>query len=108
MGSVSGLTFEAPYNLSIKKGEIAKEKMMKDAGSGVIITDTIGHGINYLTGDFSYGFFGYYFENGVINHPVTNMTVAGNIKDLFLQMVPLSDFEYKTGIDSPSLFVPDL
>ena len=83
MGSVAGLPFEAPYNLSIKQGEIGREKMMKDAGSGIIITDTIGHGINYLTGDLVMDFLDIILKTGVVKHPVTNMTVAGNIKDLF-------------------------
>jgi len=65
-------------------------------------------GVNGLTGDYSRGAAGFWIENGAITHPVSEMTVAGNLKDMFLRMVAANDLEFRVGADSPTLRIGDL
>jgi PmbA protein len=57
--------------------------MLKKMGSGLLVTELMGHGINYVTGDYSRGASGYWVENGVIQYPVEEITIAGNLRDMF-------------------------
>lgn len=61
--------------------------MLKKMGTGLLVTELIGQGVNYVTGDYSRGAFGYWVENGQIVHPVEEITIAGNLADMFRQMV---------------------
>ena len=68
----------------------------------------MGMGVNGLTGDYSRGAAGFWIENGTITHPVSELTVAGNLKDMFLRMVVANDLEFRVGADSPTLRIEDL
>jgi len=61
--------------------------MLKKLGTGLLVTELIGQGVNYVTGDYSRGASGYWVENGVIQYPVEEITIAGNLKDMFRQIV---------------------
>jgi PmbA protein len=61
-----------------------------------------------VTGDYSRGAAGFWIENGALAFPVSEMTVAGNLKDMFLRMIAANDLEFRTGADSPSLRIDDL
>lgn len=63
------------------------DAMLKKMGTGLLVTELIGQGINYVTGDYSRGAFGYWVENGQIVHPVEEITIAGNLADMFRQIV---------------------
>lgn len=63
------------------------QAMLKKMGTGLLVTELIGQGINYVTGDYSRGAFGYWVENGQIVHPVEEITIAGNLADMFRQIV---------------------
>ena len=60
-------------------------------------------GVNGVTGDYSRGAAGFWIEHGEIAYPVSEVTVAGNLKDMFLHLTAASDLEFKTGIDAPTL-----
>lgn len=60
--------------------------MLKKMGTGLMVTELIGQGVNYVTGDYSRGAFGYWVENGQIQHAVEEFTIAGNLKDMFMQI----------------------
>jgi PmbA protein len=60
-------------------------------------------GINGLTGDYSRGAAGYWIENGEITYPVSEVTVAGNLNDMFLNLTTANDLEYRYGVDAPTL-----
>lgn len=60
--------------------------MLKKMGTGLMVTELIGQGVNYVTGDYSRGAFGYWVENGQIQHAVEEITIAGNLKDMFMQI----------------------
>ena len=63
------------------------EAMLRKMGTGLLVTELIGQGVNYVTGDYSRGAFGYWVQNGQIQHAVEEITIAGNLKDMFAQIV---------------------
>lgn len=67
------------------------QNMLDEAGTGFIVTDLMGQGVNALTGDYSRGAFGYWFENGVVQYPVDGVTIAGNLKSMFKNIRALAD-----------------
>ena len=76
---------------------------MSDISSGFYVTELIGMGINMVTGDYSRGATGFWIENGEIAYPVTEMTVAGNLKDMFINLTPADDLEFRFGTDAPTI-----
>jgi PmbA protein len=81
---------------------------MAAAGKGVIVTSMFGPSVNNDTGDWSAGASGFWFENGVIAYPVNEITVAGNLIDMYARLVPASDLEIQGTLDTPSLLVEAL
>src|SRR3546814_13967096 len=71
-------------NLYLEPGTISPEQMIREVGEGLFVTEMIGSGANLLTGDYSRGAAGFWIENGEIAYPVSEITVAGNLKDMFL------------------------
>ncbi len=90
-------------NLSLKAGVITPKEMIGDIASGFYITDLFGQGVNGITGDYSRGAAGFWIENGELAYPVAEVTVAGNLKDMFLNLTPASDLTLLHGIDSPTV-----
>ncbi len=70
---------------------------------GGIIGTAIGMGVNGVTGDYSRGAAGFWIENGEITHPISEVTVAGNLKDMFAALVPADDLVFRHGIDAPTV-----
>jgi PmbA protein len=70
---------------------------------GLYVTELIGQGVNGVTGDYSRGAAGYWIENGKLTHPVSEVTVAGNLKDIFLNLTPANDLVFRYGTDSPTV-----
>ena len=73
------------------------DAMLKKMGTGLLVTELIGQGVNYVTGDYSRGAFGYWVENGHIVHPVEEITIAGNMADMFRQIVAVGADEITRG-----------
>ena len=92
-------------NLTLMPGEDSLEAMMKKAGRGLLVTDLIGHGVNGLTGDYSRGAAGFWFENGEIVQAVSEITIAGNLKDMFRRLVPGSDLDNRYSTATPSVMI---
>jgi PmbA protein len=65
--------------------------MLKKMGTGLLVTELMGQGVNYVTGDYSRGASGYWVENGVIQYPVEEITIAGNMKDMLRQIVAIGN-----------------
>ncbi len=63
----------------------------------------MGFGVNGVTGDYSRGASGYWIKNGEVTHPVSEITVSGNLVEMFRHLTPASDLEFRYGIDSPSV-----
>ncbi|MFT3996945.1 MAG: TldD/PmbA family protein [Asticcacaulis sp.] len=96
------------HNITLLPGARSPEDMMKAAGSGVIITSMFGPSVNSDTGDWSAGAAGFRFENGEIAYPVNEITVAGNLIDIFARLEPASDLEIKGTLDTPSILIDAL
>ncbi len=71
------------HNLIVEPGDLDFRGLIKEMGTGLLVTELLGHGINYLTGDYSRGAAGYWVEGGEIAYPVHEVTIAGNLKDMF-------------------------
>ena len=72
---------------------------------GVLVTEMFGPSLNANTGDWSVGVSGYRIANGAIDHPVSEITVAGNLIEIFRRLVPASDLEFRGAVNSPSVYV---
>jgi len=90
-------------NLYMAAGEQSPAELMSDVKAGLYITDLIGQGVNGVTGDYSRGAVGFWIENGVLTHPVNELTVAGNLKDMFLHLTPANDLEFRYGTNAPTI-----
>lgn len=85
-GSASGAS-----NLLLADTGISFPGLLAEMGTGLMVTELIGNGINGITGDYSRGAVGYWVENGMIVHPVEEVTIAGNLKDMFKGIVAIGD-----------------
>ncbi|NRG19815.1 TldD/PmbA family protein [Rhizobiales bacterium] len=92
-------------NLTLQPGARTPEEMMKDFGEGLLVTDLIGHGVNGVTGDYSRGASGFWIENGEIAYPVSEITIAGNLKDMFARLEPASDLDDRYSVAAPSILI---
>lgn len=92
-------------NVWMHAGSAKVEDMIADIKQGLFLTGVLGHGTNMVTGDYSRGANGFWIENGKITHPVSELTVAGNLADMFKNMIPASDLDRRFGIDAPSLLI---
>ena len=98
----------APTNVWIEPGSASPQELMSDIESGFYVTEMMGMGVNGVTGDYSRGAAGFWIDKGEIAFPVSEMTVAGNLKDMFLRLVAANDLEFKAGLDAPTLRMDDL
>ena len=79
------------HNLILKSGDLDFGGLLREMGTGLIVTELLGHGINMVTGDYSRGAAGFWVENGQIQYPVEEITVAGNLKDMFKGVVAVGN-----------------
>lgn len=91
------------HNLHLEPGNRDLDGLMADAGTGLLVTSMFGPSLNANTGDWSAGVSGFWFENGQIVWPVNEITVAGNLTDLWARLVRGSDLEFRGSFNSPSL-----
>ena len=95
-------------NLTFQPGDRDQAGLMRDAGKGLLITSMFGPSLNGNTGDWSVGCSGFWFEDGEIAYPVNEITVAGNLLDIFGRVTPGSDLEIRGSANAPSLLVDAL
>ena len=89
-------------NLYMEAGTPSPAELMADIKQGFYVTELMGMGVNGVTGDYSRGAAGFWIENGQIAFPVSEVTIAGNLKDMFLHLTPASDLEFRHGINAPT------
>ena len=106
--SLAGSASPSSSNLYMENGKRSLKEMMAGVGAGLLVTELIGMGVNLVTGDYSRGATGFWFEDGEIAFPVSEITIAGNLKDMFSGIEPASDLEFKHGTDAPSLLIPSM
>lgn len=92
-------------NFYLAAGARSPKDLIADIESGFYVTELIGMGVNGVTGDYSRGASGFWIENGTIAYPVSEITVAGNLKDMFLHMTPADDLEFRHATDAPTVRV---
>jgi len=94
------------HNWYVKSTGQNFEQMLKELGTGLLVTETMGQGVNVVTGDYSRGAAGFWVENGEIQYPVSEITIAGNLKDMFNQIVAVgSDVETRSHIQTGSILL---
>ena len=93
----------SPTNLYLAAGTVTPAELMADIKEGFYITEMIGMGVNGVTGDYSRGAAGYMIRDGALAEPVAEVTVAGNLTDMFAAMVAASDLVFRRGTDSPTV-----
>src|SRR6516225_5146346 len=89
-------------------GSDTPEALMADIAEGFYVTDLIGVGVNQVTGDYSRGASGFWIENGKRSYPVSEVTIAGNLIDMFQTLLPANDLEFRFGTNAPSVRVEGL
>lgn len=99
---LTGAGGPSPTNIHIEPGPLSPRELMHDIKSGLLITGFIGSGGNPVTGDYSRGASGFWIENGEIGEPVSEITVAGRLQDMFLTIVPANDLEFRSSMNAPS------
>jgi len=90
-------------NLYLEAGTLSVKDLIGDIKQGFYVTELMGMGVNGVTGDYSRGAAGFWIENGQIAYPVSEVTIAGNLKDMFASLVPASDLEFRHGVNSPTV-----
>ena len=112
-GSASrGITGNASVghgNFYLEKGKRPPEEILKAVGAGFYVTELLGFGVNIVTGDWSHGAAGLWIENGELAYPVAEVTVAGNLKDMLMNVQEVgADLEFRSSVASPTLAVSGL
>ena len=105
---VSSTPAPGPSNLHLAAGNDTPEALMADIAEGFYVTDLIGVGVNQVTGDYSRGASGFWIENGKRSYPVSEVTIAGNLIDMFQTLLPANDLEFRFGTNAPSVRVEGL
>ena len=92
-------------NLFFEKGSISYRDLLKLNPRTLYITETIGHGSNLVTGDYSVGANGFMVEDGIFKYPISEITIAGNFKDIFKNITLADDLEFKYSTNSPTMLI---
>lgn len=90
-------------NLYMEAGTISPRDLIGGIKQGLYVTELIGMGVNGVTGDYSRGCSGFWIENGELTFPVSELTIAGNLKGMFKAVTPADDLEFKYGTNAPTL-----
>lgn len=97
------------HNLTIDPGALDFQGMLKEMGTGLLVTELMGQGVNMVNGDYSRGAAGFWVENGQIQYPVEEITIAGNLKDMFRNIVAVgNDVDYRGNIRAGSILVESM
>jgi PmbA protein len=90
-------------NLYMEPGALSPDALMEDVKDGFYVTELMGMGVNGVTGDYSRGATGFWIENGRIAYPVSEVTIAGNLKEMFRAAVPANDLVFRYGTNAPTI-----
>ena len=92
-------------NLALEPGTISAEDLIRQVGNGFYVTELIGQGVDMITGEYSRGATGFWIENGELTFPVSEVTIASNLKDMFMRVTPASDIDRKYGVAAPTIAI---
>ncbi|HSZ89255.1 MAG TPA: TldD/PmbA family protein [Acetobacteraceae bacterium] len=94
-----------PTNLYLDAGELTPAELMADIKLGLYVNEMIGMGVNGITGDYSRGAAGFMIRDGALAEPVAEITIAGNLLDMFAHLTPANDLRFRRGTDAPTVRV---
>jgi PmbA protein len=100
---VSSVPSPGPSNLHLAAGSLSGDDLIADIKDGFYVTDLIGMGVNMVTGDYSRGASGFWIENGRRSYAVSEVTIAGNLVDIFRTLTPANDLEFRYGTNAPTV-----
>ena len=92
-------------NLYLAAGDTDPAEMIRTVKSGLYVTELIGQGVNMVTGEYSRGASGFWIENGELSFAVSEVTIASNLKDMFMALTPADDIDRKFGVAAPTLAI---
>ncbi len=105
-GTRSGSTVvPSSTNFAIEPGEKTPEELIHAVGTGFYVTELFGQGVDMITGEYSRGASGYWIENGELSYPVSEVTLASNLKEMFLNLTVANDIDRNFGVASPTLVI---
>ena len=95
-------------NLTLEAGTVSRDEMIAEVKSGFYVTELIGQGVNLISGDYSRGASGYWIENGELTFAVSEVTIAGNLRDMFARLIPANDLDKRFGTNAPTVMIEDM
>jgi PmbA protein len=105
---VSSAPSPGATNLHLEPGRASPQELIADIEDGLYVTDLIGMGTNIVTGDYSRGAAGFWIEHGELTYAVSEVTIAGHLRDIFRTLTPANDLTFRHGINAPTVRVEDL
>ena len=109
LGLVTTANAGGSQNLIVPGGGKDKDTLIREMGTGLVVNELIGQGVNGVTGDYSRGVVGHWIENGVIQYPVHEVTIAGNLRDLYQRIAAIGDDQdVRSGIRCGSILVEEM
>jgi PmbA protein len=99
----SGAPGAGVTNVHMEPGSLSPAQLMADIKRGLYVTELIGMGVNGVTGDYSRGAAGFLIEDGAITRPVSEITIASNLKDMFRALIPANDLIFRYGMNVPTI-----
>ena len=96
------------HNLEVTANADNLQTLVRGQSRALLVTELMGQGVNAITGDYSRGAAGFWIENGEIAYPVAEITVAGNLLDMFRELVPADDIEFRSAFTAPTVAIGGL
>ena len=103
--SISGPPAPGITNLMLLPGEDTPESFISNISNGFYVTDMIGSSVSMVTGDYSRGASGFWIKNGELSTPITEATIAGNLKEMFMTLKPANDLDFSHSINCPTILI---
>jgi PmbA protein len=95
-------------NLYMQAGDLSVQELISDIKLGFYVTQVFGMGVNLITGDYSQGAAGFLIENGEITSPVNEVTIAGKLQDMFMEITPANDLEFRYSTNAPTIRIAQM
>jgi len=105
---VSSTPSPGPTNLHLAAGKKTPQELIAEIKEGFFVTSLIGMGVNLVTGDYSRGASGFWIENGEVTYPVSEVTIAGHLSDMYKSLTPANDLSFRFGTNAPTVRVEGL
>jgi PmbA protein len=105
---VSSTPSPGASNLHLEPGRASPAELIGDIEDGLYVTDLIGMGANMVTGDYSRGVSGFWIERGELTYPVSEITIAGHLNDIFRTLTPADDLVFRYGFNAPTVRIEGL